>query len=72
MEKEMEKENDYSKGKVYFEGEYLNGVRNGKGKEYDYKGRLIYEEDGNKIEKGKEINFENNSIFEGDFSNGEK
>ena len=29
--------------KLYFEGEYLNGTRNGKGKEYDYNGKLIFE-----------------------------
>ena len=28
--------------KVIFIGEYLNGKRNGKGKEYDYLGNLIY------------------------------
>ena len=42
MEKEMEKENDYD-GKLRFEGEYLNGKRNGKGKEYDYDGKLRFE-----------------------------
>ena len=26
-----------------FEGEYLNGERNGKGKEYDWNGNLIFE-----------------------------
>jgi len=26
-----------------FEGEYLNGLRNGKGKQYDYDGKLIFE-----------------------------
>ena len=26
-----------------FEGEYLNGKRNGKGKEYDYYGKLKFE-----------------------------
>jgi len=26
-----------------FEGEYLNGERNGEGKEYDYNGNLIYD-----------------------------
>ena len=42
MEKDMEKEfNDY--GKLRFEGEYLNGERNGKGKEYNYDGELIFE-----------------------------
>ena len=26
-----------------FEGEYLNGRRNGKGKEYNYNGQLIFD-----------------------------
>ena len=30
-------------GELEFEGEYLNGERNGKGKEYNYKGELIFE-----------------------------
>ena len=30
-------------GKLIFEGEYLNGERNGKGKEYNYEGFIIYE-----------------------------
>jgi len=29
--------------RIIFEGEYLNGKRNGKGKEYDQDGKLIYE-----------------------------
>ena len=29
--------------KLRFEGEYLNGKRNGKGKEYDYDGKLKFE-----------------------------
>ena len=33
------KDNNY----VKFEGEYLNGKRNGKGKEYDENGELLYE-----------------------------
>ena len=28
---------------IKFEGEYLNGKRNGKGKEYDYDEKLIFE-----------------------------
>ena len=31
-----EKEYDYEKGELIFEGEYLNGKRNGKSKEYYY------------------------------------
>ena len=30
-------------GKLLFEGEYLNGKRNGKGKEYDINGELLFE-----------------------------
>ena len=41
MEKEMEKEKKYNKyGHIIFEGEYLNGKRNGKGKEYYLNGQL--------------------------------
>ena len=29
--------------RLIFEGEYLNGKRNGKGKEYNYDGKLIFE-----------------------------
>ena len=44
-------ENDKRKGKEYltfndqliFEGEYLNGKKNGKGKEYNISGKLIYD-----------------------------
>ena len=34
----------YNNGELKFEGEYLNGKRNGKGKEYDYfNGNLLFE-----------------------------
>ena len=42
-----------------FEGEYLNGVRNGKGKEYYDNGELIFEGgylNGKRNGKGKEYN----------------
>ena len=43
FKKKIKKEYD-SYGKLLFEGEYLNGERNGKGKEYDYyDGELIFE-----------------------------
>ena len=62
-----------------FEGEYLFGKRNGKGKEYDINGKLIYE--GEYI-NGKRINVNidnirtiietsnktNNILFEGDIN----
>ena len=40
----IEKKSD-DRLKIKFEGEYLNGKRNGKGREYDYEGNLIYEGD---------------------------
>ena len=32
----------YCDDKLSFEGEYLNGKRNGKGKEYNFNGELIF------------------------------
>ena len=47
--------NEYDRdGKLCFEGEYLNGLRNGKGKEYDKNGILEFEGEyinGKKLEK---------------------
>ena len=54
-----------------FEGEYLNGKRSGKGKEY-YNGKLIFEGEylnGKRSGKGKEY-YEDKLLFEGDFLNG--
>ena len=36
------KEYDYH-GKLKYEGEYLNGERNGKGKEYNFRGDIIFD-----------------------------
>ena len=33
----------YPNGNIKYEGECLNGERNGKGKEYNEEGKLIYE-----------------------------
>ena len=47
----------YYLGELKFEGEYLNGKRNGKGKEYDSDGKLRYEGEylnGERNGKGKE------------------
>ena len=41
--KGLKKQFDYCKGKLIFEGEYLNGERNGKGKEYGKYGKLTFE-----------------------------
>ena len=42
-DKAIEYYNDFKLKYKKFEGEYLNGKRNGKGKEYDNKGSVIYE-----------------------------
>ena len=44
-------------GKLRYDGEYLNGKRNGKGKEYNDDGNLVFEGEylnGEKNGKGKE------------------
>ena len=73
---EKMKEYDYWNGKLVFEGEYLNGKRNGKGKEYNYRGKLIYDGyylDGKRNGKCKEYDYWNEIlIFEGEYVNGEK
>ena len=60
-----------------FEGEYLNGLRHGKGKEYYDKDSLIFE--GEYLNgkrkgkgKGKEYNGEGKLLFEGEYLNGKK
>ena len=63
--------------KLIFEGEYLNGKKNGKGKEYDYYGSLKFEGNyinGKRNGKGKEyINIlEDKLIFEGEYLNGKR
>ena len=76
---DKEKENYYFYDVVkVFEGEYLNGKRNGKGKEYSSRyrnyGYLIFEGDylnGKRHGKGKEYEY-GNLIFEGEYLNGER
>ena len=43
MEKEIENLNNIKNDKLKFEGKYLNGERNGKGKKYNYDSKLVYE-----------------------------
>ena len=69
------KAKEYKKGKLIYEGEYIDGKRNGKGKEYDDKGNLIYEgefyngkRDGKGI--GKEYNEYSKLIYEGEYIDG--
>ena len=61
---------------LHFEGEYLSGQRNGKGKEYDfYKGKLIFEgeyKNGMKNGKGKEYYLEGKIKFEGEYLNNKR
>ena len=62
-------------GKIKFEGDYFNGERNGKGKEYDfYNGKLTFEGEyinGLRNGKGKEY-WKNKLTFEGEYLNGRR
>ena len=63
----------YHIGKLAFEGEFLNGKKNGYGREYTYDSSLKYEGEflNNKANgRGKEYNIEGNLMFDGEFSNG--
>ena len=69
------KEYDGYNNDLLFEGEYLNGKRNGKGKEYDYDGRLIFKGEylnGKRHGKGKEYGLEGKVSFDGEYLNGKK
>ena len=62
-------------GNLIYEGEYLNGVRHGKGKEYKWNEILIYEGEylyGKRNGKGKEYNYDGILYFEGEYLNGER
>ena len=69
------KEYDFD-GKLEFEGEYLNGLRNGKGKSYEDNGRLEFEGEylnGKKWNgKEKEYDYNGKLVFDGEYLNGEK
>ena len=64
-----------SKNIIIFEGEYLNGKRNGKGKKYYDDGNLMFEGEylnGKRNGKGKEY-FKNGKLkFDGEYLNGKK
>ena len=59
-----------------FEGEYLNGKKNGKGKKYNYECELVFE--GEYLNrkrwngKGKEDNNKDEVVFEGEYLNGKR
>ena len=58
-------------GRLIFEGEYINGQRNGKGKEYDHgESELKFEGEylnGQRNGKGKEYDYDGKLIFEGEY-----
>ena len=57
-----------------YEGEFLNGKRNGKGKEYSYDGEFIFEGeylDGKRNGKAKESSKDGIILFEGEYLNDE-
>ena len=58
---------------MIFEGEYINGKRNGRGKELDCYGNILFEGkylNGKRNGKGKEYDYSGNLIFEGVYLNG--
>jgi len=64
---------EYDEDILIYEGEYINGLRNGKGKEYDEDGNVIFEGEyinGLICGKGKEYIGDGNVIFEGEYING--
>ena len=64
------------KGKLIFEGEYLNEERNGKGKEFDFlDGYLVFEGEylnGERNGNGKEYDDKGKLDFEGEYQNGRR
>ena len=70
------KEYNYYNKNLIFEGEFVNGVRNGMGKEYDYNHELVFEGEylnGDKWKgKGKEYSSNRDLLFEGNYLNGKK
>ena len=60
---------------IIFEGEYLNGEKYGKGKEYDINNKLMFEGEylnGEKHGKGEEYSYDGNLNFEGEYKKGKK
>ena len=59
---------------LIYEGEYLNGKKNGKGKEY-YGSKILFEGEylkGKRHGKGKEYYYDGNLLFEGEYFNGKR
>ena len=69
------KEYNVEKNALIFEGEYLNGKRHGKGKEYHDNGNLKYEGEyinGQRNGKGKEYDSDGSLSYEGEYLNGKR
>ena len=67
------KEYNGSSNDLIYEGEYSNGERNGKGKEYNEDGKLSFEGEylnGKRNGKGKEFYDDGKLSFEGEYLNG--
>ena len=65
-------EYDYN-GKIEYEGEYLNGERNGKCKEYFDNGRLAFEREYlNGKRNGKKYDNNGELLFDGEYLNGNR
>ena len=61
--------------RLRYDGEYLDGKRQGKGKSYNYNKKTVFEGEylnGKKNGKGKKYYFNDNIIFEGEYLNGQK
>ena len=65
---------EYHDGVLNFDGEYLNGKRNGKGKQYFWNKKIEFDGEylNGKKKKGKEYDHDGHLIFEGEYFNGEK
>ena len=66
---------EYSDENTFFEGEYINGQRNGKGKESYYWENFLYDGEflnDKKNGKGKEYDEKNKLKYEGEYLNGQK
>ena len=60
---------------LLYEGEYINGERNGKGKEYSLNNKLLYEGEylnGKRNGLGKEYDKNGNLIYEGEYLDDKK
>jgi len=60
---------------LLFEGKYLNGKRNGNGKEFSYNGKLTFDGEylnGKRSGKGKEFSYKGKLKYEGKYLNGKK